>query len=511
MTRHRLAIIILAITVVALAREAAGPGADLYVSRHDYVLGTSMELKSMADSPAAAARAEESVLAEIDRLSGILSGYEASSEFSRWFGTRDIAVPVSAELFDVLRRFDEWRQRTDGALDASAETISRVWRTAEAAGRLPADTDLARAVRAVRRRHWQLDPVAHTATHLDAAPIVLNSFAKSFIVDRAAAAGLAVDGVHGLVVNIGGDLAIRGDWSDTVGVTDPKANADNAPPMARLMLHDRAVATSGGYRRGFDIGGVHYSHIVDPRTGRPAGAVLSATVVAPDAADAGALATTFCVVAPDDGAALAATVPGAEFMLVLADGSRIESAGWRGLTVPRVRPSFVASPIASLLAAEQALWKPEFELTIALEIAQQPMRANRPYVAVWVEDADRVPVRTLAVWYLPREGKFLPDLKSWYRSDRERSRTQGTEILESISSATRAPGKYTLIWDGKDNAGRPVRAGTYTVYIEAAREHGTYQLIHQAMDFSGVPQKAALPGNIEIASASLDYHRAGGR
>jgi len=139
------------------------------------------------------------------------------------------------------------------------------------------------------------------------------------------------------------------------------------------------------------------------------------------------------------------------------------------------------------------------------------MRANRPYVAVWIEDKDRFPVRTLAVWYLPREGKFLPELKSWYRSDRERSNKEGTEILDSISSATRNPGKYTLVWDGKDNAGRLVKAGTYTVNIEAAREHGTYQIIRQDMDFSGVEKKVTLPSNVEIASASLDYHRTGDR
>ena len=72
-----------------------------------------------------------------------------------------------------------------------------------------------------------------------------------------------------VVVNIGGDIVARGAWTETVGVTDPLDNADNAAPLTRLAVRDRAVATSGSYRRGFDIGGRHYSHIVDPRTGRP--------------------------------------------------------------------------------------------------------------------------------------------------------------------------------------------------------------------------------------------------
>jgi hypothetical protein len=55
--------------------------------------------------------------------------------------------------------------------------------------------------------------------------------------------------------------------------------------------------------------------------------------------------------------------------------------------------------------------------------------------------------------------------------------------------------------------GNPVKAGKYTVMIEAAREHGTYQLMHQEMDFNGTPRQFQLRGDVEIASASLDYHK----
>lgn len=75
----------------------------------------------------------------------------------------------------------------------------------------------------------------------------------------------------------------------------------------------------------------------------------------------------------------------------------------------------------------------------------------------------------------------------------------------SVSSATRPAGKYTLKWDGKDNQGKLVKPGKYTVFIEASREHGTYQLMRQEMDFNGAPKQFNLTGNVEIASASLDY------
>src|SRR3954453_19310251 len=75
------------------------------VFHHENVLGTSLELKVLAGTPEAANRAESAALAEIDRQAAILSGYDQRSEFSRWFATRNQAVPVSPELYEVLAGF----------------------------------------------------------------------------------------------------------------------------------------------------------------------------------------------------------------------------------------------------------------------------------------------------------------------------------------------------------------------------------------------------------------------
>jgi FAD:protein FMN transferase len=85
--------------------------------------------------------------------------------------------------------------------------------------------------------------------------------------------------------------------------------------------------------------------------------------------------------------------------------------------------------------------------------------------------------------------------------------SETTSIVRSIGAATRAPGKYTLKWDGKDNAGNFVKAGTYTVLLESVREHGTYQIIRQEMRFSGAPQHVDFkPGN-ELGPVSFDYRK----
>jgi FAD:protein FMN transferase len=474
---------------------------------HEHILGTSLELKVIAESNRAAGRAEAAALAEIDRQARILSSYDATSEFSRWFGTRNVAIPVSPELYEVMSLFDAWRARTSGALDASAEAASRVWKKAAALQRLPSQAEIASAVSSVRQAHWALRSSDRSATHLSDVPLALNSFTKSYILDRAARAALSIDGVRGVVVNIGGDLVVRGDWIEAVAVANPANDAENGEPLARLTISNRAVATSGSYRRGVEIDGRHYSHIIDPRTGRPADHIVSATVIASDAATAGALATAFSVLRPDESRVLADSMPGVEYLLVERDGARVQSAAWHTL---ESRPSPAASAMPTVYAAEQGAWNPAFELTINLELARlEGFGGKRPYIAVWIEDKDRLPVRTLALWF--QKSRWLPDLKSWYRGDRLRALAEGTELIASVSSATRPAGKYSLTWDGKDHQGKPVKAGVYTVCVEAAREHGTYQIVRQEMDFSAVPKHVDLTGNVEIASASLDYHKLGSR
>lgn len=487
---------LLAFSLLA-ARISQTPGAP-FVFHHENVLGTSLELKIVATSQTQADIAEIAVLHEIDRMAKILSSYDSASEFSRWFQTSGQPVKVSQELFEVLNLFDQWRARTNSALDASAEAVNRMWKLAASQRRLPANSELAAAVNAVRQKHWSLDAASHTATHLSATPLAMNSFTKSYIIDHAVESAMHVPGVTAAVLNIGGDLVVRGDWSETVQIANPRSDAENSVPIASLQIQNRAVATSGSYRRGVEIGGKHYSHIVDPRTGKPADEILSSTVVAAIPVDAGALATGFSLMPVTESQRLAATMPSVDYLLVKKDGTQIVSKGWKNLQVAMNMMPPADNP--------PAVWNSGFELLINIELSRIDGYYRRPYTAIWIEDKDKFPVRTVSLWY--QKPRWLPDLKAWNRSDRLRATTEGNEVTGSISSATRPPGKYTLKWDGKDNAGKLVKAGKYTVCIEAAREHGTYQLIRQEMEFNETPKLIQLPGNTEIASASLDYRKA---
>jgi thiamine biosynthesis lipoprotein len=246
-----------AIAVLAAAADNSTPPSHLYMAHYDNVMGTSLDMKMLAGNENEAGRAESAALAEIDQESKILSSWDSNSEFGKWFRTQNQPIRVSPELFEVLSLFDRWRARTGGALDPAAEAITRIWQKAAAENRTPTQAESDAAVAAVREQHWKLDAANHTATHTSRTPLAMNSFVKSYIIGHSVDAAMRVDGVSGVEINVGGDLVIRGKWSDKVDIANPRADADNATPIERLSIENRAVATSGDYRRGVEINGRH--------------------------------------------------------------------------------------------------------------------------------------------------------------------------------------------------------------------------------------------------------------
>jgi len=155
-------------------------------------------------------------------------------------------------------------------------------------------------------------------------------------------------------------------------------------------------------------------------------------------------------------------------------------------------------------------WDDHFELAVDLEIApQQGYRYHRPYVAVWVEDANGKPVRTLSAWVNTsgRGPRYIRELRRWFSMERDQQDAGGPDLISTVSSATRLPGQYTVTWNGRDDRGNVVDQGAYRVLIEAAREHGSYQLMQQDLALGARPVAADLGSNEEIGRARVEYRR----
>ncbi|RYX82156.1 DUF2271 domain-containing protein [bacterium] len=171
--------------------------------------------------------------------------------------------------------------------------------------------------------------------------------------------------------------------------------------------------------------------------------------------------------------------------------------------------SVTALPAMSALAQGNA-WNRDFELVVDFDINQADgARYRRPYVAVWIENEAGDAVKTLGLWVQTRKPgpRWIPDLKRWYRKEKARKASAGGDIIETVSVATRKPGHYSLAWNGRNDDGKLVPQGTYAVCVEAAREHGTYQLIRETVTIGSSPFKKTLGSNIEIKGADVEYRK----
>jgi FAD:protein FMN transferase len=154
-------------------------------------------------------------------------------------------------------------------------------------------------------------------------------------------------------------------------------------------------------------------------------------------------------------------------------------------------------------------WDSSLELQINFEL-NAPAQGfyRRPYVAVWIEDKQGSPVRTLELWYQQGRGvRWLRHLTAWMRGEQLRKLADGGDLSVTASSPTRNPGRYTVVWDGKDDQKKPVSQGEYAISIEVSQEHGPYQLLRKSIPLTNKSLKADLGANVQIKSASIELRK----
>ncbi len=487
------------LSVAALGSSAPAAATDTAERsfHYDHILGTSLDVW-VVGSTSAAAVAEAVALDEIERLRKVFSLHDPESELCR-LNRASGPFKASADLMAVLREYYRWEAYSGGALSAQIGGITRAWDRAN--GSEPDSAALARAVRRIQSNGWSIGDDGTTVTRHTDQPFNLNSVAKGYILQLAAAAVERVAGITAGLVNLGGDMAGWGSHEQTLGVQDPFSPAENAPPKARIRLKNQAVATSGGYMRTYTANGTKHSHILDPRTGRPADGVVSATVIAADCVTANPLATTLCVLGVADGLKLAEQL-GAAALVIDADGREHRSGSFIRYELPtadekKADEKKPAEPKKDDKKAEP--WPADYQVTLNFELPTVGGgRYRRPYVAFWIEDADGKAVRTVAVW--GNSPKWLPTMSGWWKHGKD-----DKDLLKAVTKATRAPGKYELVWDGKDDAGKALPQGTYTVKLEVHREHGKDETQTGKIECGAKDAKITMDKKTEVEESAVKY------
>jgi len=274
-------------------------------------MGTSVTITVLHRSERRARMALEAAYDAIERAEAALSAWRDSSEVSRL--NRDRTIVAGSDLQRVLTAARHYYELSSGAFDITVKPVLDVYRAIfadEDRAPTPAERDAAR--QAVGFEH--LTVTGNEVFLSGEAAIDLGGLAKGYIIDRAVAA-LRRSGIHDGLVNAGGDIRAFGSnngepWR--IALQNPRDRTDY---LAVIALTDYAITTSGDYERYFDPER-EYHHIIDPRTGRSATALISATIIAGRAVDADALSTSVFVLGPEEGLALVERLAGVEALLI---------------------------------------------------------------------------------------------------------------------------------------------------------------------------------------------------
>ena len=304
-------------------------------------MGSAWTIKIAGELPMETEALRAGVQARFDAVNQALSTYRKDSALSR-FNDHDGEdwVDIDPELAQVLQYALGLAQLSDGAYDVTVGPLVNLWGFGPdpATLRVPDDAAIASARARVGWRKVEVDLDGNRARKQAGVRIDLSSLGKGRGVDRVAEY-LDAHGVTNYLIDLSGKLRARGHnargaaWQVAVEqpAPDDPAGAPRTVP-AVVALRNQGIATAGDYRRFFDSGGRHYSHIIDPRSGAPvAHSTLSATVVGSDCMQADDLATMLMVMPPQAALQVAAR-QGMPALLIRRDGDGFaleRSAAWR--------------------------------------------------------------------------------------------------------------------------------------------------------------------------------------
>jgi FAD:protein FMN transferase len=279
-------------------------------------MGSAWTVKVVGELPLPAEDLRAGIQSRFDAVNLALSTWRNDSALSRFnsSGTGEWQA-VDPELATVMAYALSLAEASGGAYDVTVGPLVNLWGFGPdpATHRAPDSASIAQAKALVGWRQVEVDVARHRARKPPGVYVDLSSLGKGRGVDRVAEY-LDAQGVNRYLIDLSGKLRARGrnaqgaSWR--VAVERPSADAATGEagmdPVV-VTLRDSSVATAGDYRRYFETGGRHYSHIIDPRTGAPVTHhTVSATALAAGCMEADALATMLMVMPPEEAMMLAA-------------------------------------------------------------------------------------------------------------------------------------------------------------------------------------------------------------
>jgi FAD:protein FMN transferase len=316
------------LTAVSCVSTQPPPSALTHYEYQQPQMGVPFRIVLYAPNKPAADAAAAAAFRRVRELNEIMTDYDADSELGRLSRTsgQGCEVPVSDDLWRVLKRAQALAEQSGGAFDITVGPCVNLWRRARRLRQMPDPARLAQARAAVGYKHVRLNRRHHRAQLLvPEMRLDLGGIAKGYAVD-AALEVLTQRGIRRALVAGSGDIAVsspppgKPGWRIEVAPLD----ATNAPPACFVWLAHAAIATSGDLFQRLEIDGKRYSHIVDPRTGIGLTDHSLVSVIAGDCMTADSLTKVVSVLGPEKGLKFIEATRSAAARIVRQPGEKIE-------------------------------------------------------------------------------------------------------------------------------------------------------------------------------------------
>lgn len=356
MTTHPLRLggtVCLLLAVGALAHASVDQG--LVLERQLAIFGTRVRVQVAADDSGSALAASEAMVAALERADEVLSTWREDTELARVNrAPAGVAQPIGDDLYRWLEAARLCHASTSGAFDPAVGALVDLWglrgeRQAELVsagqgGGRPTTHQLRLAAETTGPETWRLGPGRAVTRLRPRLRLEEGGFGKGAALDAAIAAGRAMPGVRGGLIDLGGQVGVWGEELGGGAVGEPRAERvlladprDRDRPVVAVPLAWGSLATSGNGVRGIVVDGRTVGHLLDPRTGEPVADFGSLTVWAPEGLWADCLSTGLYVLGPEAALAWAARHADVEVLVLEPRGDGVIARASGGL-VDRLEP-----------------------------------------------------------------------------------------------------------------------------------------------------------------------------
>jgi len=288
-------------------------------------MGTTYSVKVVTASFQGIAGVKEKIdrrLAEINRS---MSTYQKNSEISRFNRVKDVGQKfnISNDFFQVMKAGQKIHRLSNGAWDGTVNPLVDLWGFGRSGRRnkIPPKSQIDALLSEIGFANIEVLSPGFLVKKRAAVTVDLSSIAKGYGVDEVAVL-LRSLGYQNYLVEIGGEIFAAGHRQDNtrwrIGINRPRADAAFDAVYAVVALGNQGFATSGDYRNFFEVDGVRYSHVIDPRTGFPvSNGVVSVSIISANCTLADGIATAVMVMGVKKGLEMIDRLDGVEGLIVV--------------------------------------------------------------------------------------------------------------------------------------------------------------------------------------------------